>query len=83
MWLGVDHIYVYDNNDTKEAMETLLRPYTQEHGVGFATHLHLPPNALNYQLDVYNHCVHSFGEQVSTSRQTEVSLCADICSQRT
>jgi hypothetical protein len=54
-WIGVDHVYVYDNNDSPDSMASLMDPYSS-----FVTHLFVPPQTLNFQLDIYNHCIRRF-----------------------
>jgi hypothetical protein len=47
-WIGVDHV-------SPDSMASLMDPYSSS-----VTHLFVPPQTLNFQLDIYNHCIRRF-----------------------
>jgi hypothetical protein len=58
--LGVDHIFLYGNDDDPAVLRKLMTPYTTG-AAPFVTYLHWP--ALGQQTQIYLHFLNSFADQ--------------------
>ena len=55
IWAGVEHFYIYNNDDNPDALQEVLKPYID---AGLVTHIFYPGKARQYE--AYNDAVQNF-----------------------